>query len=209
MKTSVTFLKSKYSREETIKKIMETDVDYIHVDMMDGKFVPRTVLTIEEAKSCLSNSIKPLEIHLMVEHPNNYINELANLNVSYLTIHAEIDDDIDYLISLIHSYGINAGLALNPETKVEAINDYLDQIDYVLIMGVKPGYGGQALIPETINKISELKDLRERYNYHYKIALDGGVNNTNRHLLNDLDIVIAGSYICESDNYQDAINTLK
>ena len=145
----------------------------------------------------------------MVEHPKKYINELAKLNASYITIHVEIDDNINELIDLIHSYGINAGLAINPETSVLALNDYLDNIEYVLIMGVKPGYGGQELLSESVNKIQELRNLREKYNYHYKISLDGGVNGKTRKILNGLDIIVSGSYICESDNYQEKVDTLR
>ena len=209
MKTSVSFLKSKVSREETIKKITETDADYIHVDMMDGIFVERSVLTIDEVKSSLKNSTKPLDIHLMVAYPKEYINELSNLNVSYITIHAEITEELNELIDLIHSYGINAGIAINPDTDVSAIKSYLDNIEYVLIMGVTPGYGGQELMPVSVNKINELADLREQYNYHYKISFDGGVNNKTRKLLNGLDIIVSGSYVCEKDDFQEAINTLR
>ncbi|MCH5166651.1 MAG: ribulose-phosphate 3-epimerase [Erysipelotrichales bacterium] len=209
MKTSISFLKSKYDRAEAIAKIMETDTDYIHVDMMDGIFVERSVLSISEVKDLLSNSKKLLDIHLMVAHPKNYINELAELNAKYITIHAEIQDDINELIDLIHSYGISAGIAINPESGVDSINDYLDNIEYVLIMGVDPGYGGQELKLESVKKIEELQSLREQYNYHYQISLDGGVNDKTRPLLNGLDIIVSGSYVCISDNYQEIINTLR
>lgn len=209
MKTSITFLKSKYERNETVARIMETDTDYIHVDIMDGIFVDRVVLSIEETKALFASSTKPLDIHLMCEHPKKYIEELSSLNVAYFTIHAEIKDDINELISLIHSLGISAGLAIKIETKVDDIIEYLDSIENVLIMGIIPGYGGQKLELSTIDKIDVLKNYREKYNYHYKISLDGGVNADTRKLLDNLDIIVAGSYICESENYQNTINTLR
>ncbi len=209
MKISVTFLKSKYERKKTIEEILKTDADYIHVDIMDGKFVERTVLSIEETQNLFNNCSKPLDIHLMCSHPEDYIEASKNLSVSYITIHAEIDEDLDELIEIIHSLGIKAGLAINPDTTISSIEKYLERIENVLIMGVNPGYGGQSLIPSTVDKISELKKLREDKNYHYQISLDGGVNLETRKMLDDLDIVVAGSYICESNDYQKQIDTLR
>jgi ribulose-phosphate 3-epimerase len=209
MKTSVTFLKSKYDRSSTIEKIMETDTEYIHIDIMDGIFVDRTVLSIEETRELFLNSQKKLDIHLMCEKPREYIEALSDLNVEYFTIHAEIKENVKELISYIHSLGINAGLAIKLETTIEDVRDYLDSVENILIMGVNPGYGGQPLTLSAVNKIHELKECRERYNYHYQISLDGGVNSDTRSLLGDLDIIVAGSYICESDDYQAKINTLR
>ena len=193
MKTSISFLKSRLSTEDTIAEITKTDADFIHVDVMDGKFVERKVL----------------DIHLMVEHPLEYISAFKNLNARYITIHIEIEDNIGDLIELIHSYGIRAGLAINPATDISKLNKYLDRIDYILIMGVVPGAGGQSLIPETIDKVRALHYIRDMYNYHYQIAFDGGVNGETRKLLDDLDIIISGSYVCMSDDYQATIDTLK
>ena len=209
MKTSISFLKSKFSTEETLAEITKTDADYIHVDVMDGKFVERKVLEIPEVIRLLSKSEKVLDIHLMVEKPLEYITAFKNLNARYITIHIEIDDNIDNLIELIHSYGMRAGLALNPDTDIRKLNKYLDRIDYVLIMGVVPGAGGQSLIPSTVDKIRALNYIRDMYNYHYQIAFDGGVNGETRKLLDDLDIIISGSYVCMSDDYQATIDTLK
>lgn len=209
MKTSISFLKSKFSTEETLAEITKTDADYIHVDVMDGKFVERKVLEIPEVIRLLSKSEKVLDIHLMVEKPLEYITAFKNLNARYITIHIEIDDNIDNLIELIHSYGIRAGLALNPDTDIRKLNKYLDRIDYVLIMGVVPGAGGQSLIPSTVDKIRALNYIRDMYNYHYQIAFDGGVNGETRKLLDGLDIIISGSYVCMSDDYQATIDTLK
>lgn len=209
MRISVTFLKSRYERPETIKEIAKTDADYIHVDIMDGEFVEKTVLSIEETQKLFEHSNKPLDIHLMCSSPKKYIESLSKLNVSFITIHAEIEEDLGLLINLIHSFGISAGLSIKPETPVSAIEKYLNVIDNVLIMGVNPGYGGQSLILSTVNKIDELKKLRNDNGYHYQISLDGGVNLETRKMLDDLDIVVAGSYICESIDYQKQIDTLR
>lgn len=209
MKTSISFLKSKLSSEDTISAITSTDADFIHVDVMDGDFVERKVLEIPEVVRLLSKSEKLLDIHLMVSHPLEYISAFKNLNARYITIHIEIEDNIGELIELIHSYGIRAGLAINPDTPVSKLQKYLDRIDYVLVMGVVPGYGGQSLIPSTIDKIHELIKLRDEYNYHYQISFDGGVNGETRKLLDGLDIIVSGSYVCMSDDYQNTIDTLK
>lgn len=207
MKISVSFLKSKYSTDETLKKIESTNADYIHVDIMDGDFVSKTTLNEYENYEILKNIKKPLDIHLMVSNPQNYIEVLKNLNPEYITIHAEIKDANKY-IDLIHSYGIKAGIAINPETRVLNINN-LENIEYVLIMGVSPGLGGQSLIMKTVEKIEVLNNLREKYNYHYLISFDGGVNIDTRKLLNGLDIIVSGSYICMNDDYQSMINLLR
>lgn len=209
MKASITFLKSNDDRKTTIAKIMETDADYIHVDIMDGDFVPRTVLSIDETLDLFVDSKKPLDIHLMCSHPKNYIEALSDLNVAFFTIHAEIEDDIRELIDYIHKLGIGAGIAIKLNTSIKDIEKYLDSIENVLIMGVEPGYGGQPLTRSAVDKIDELRDLREKYNYHYKISLDGGVNSDTRVLLDNLDIIVAGSYVCLSDDYQKTINTLR
>lgn len=208
-KTSITFLKHKTNIEEAIKEIENTDAEYIHVDVMDGKFVNNTFLTNDEASKFLTNTSKPLDVHLMVEKPLEYIKFYSKFNTAYITIHVELNTDLDYLISMIKNYGVKAGLAINPDTSIEALYHYLDEIDYIIIMGVTPGAGGQKLIPETIDKIRELKELRKENNYHYEISLDGGVNDSTRPLLNELDTIIVGSYVSMSDDFQEAINTLR
>lgn len=209
MKTSISFLKSNVTREETIKMLENTDTEYIHVDIMDGEFVPRRVLEIDEVLELFSNSNKELDIHLMVSHPLEYINKLSVLKPKYLTIHIEIEDDIRSLLNLIKSYGIECGLAINPETDIAELNDYLNEISYIIVMGVHPGEGGQKLIPETVQKIDDLKVLKEAFNYKYDICIDGGVNLETRPLLDNLDVIVSGSYVCLSDDYQSKIDSLR
>lgn len=195
--------------EETIKEISATDADYIHVDVMDGKFVPPVVLPIPKIKELLTNTKHPLDVHLMVESPREYIDVFSKCNTEFITIHAEIKEDINTIIDYIHGYGIKAGIAINPNTDVVKIKDYLNKIDYVLIMGVTPGYGGQPMIPETVEKIHELKSIREDNNYNYLISFDGGINKDTRSLLNELDIIAVGSFITMSDNLQERINEIR
>ena len=209
MKVSVSFLKSKLPLKETISSIMETDADFLHVDIMDGVFVPAKSMPIDEISELLQDVAKPLDIHLMVENPLEYIPKLATLNTRYITFHSEINVDTLTLVSLIHQHGIRAGLAINPMTPISRITPYLNFIDYVLIMGVNPGRGGQAIIDETISKIVELDKIRNSYQYHFLIGFDGGVNSESITKLDGVDIAVAGSFICMSDDYQHQIDLLK
>lgn len=206
MKVAISFLKSKYSIEETIKKIEETDTDYIHVDVMDGNFVPNKT---DNFIKVLSNTNKPLDVHLMVDNPINYIIEYKNLKPVFITIHAEIDYCLKDLIDLIHSYGIKAGISIKPNTSIESIEKYLDIIDNVLIMSVEPGKGGQKFMDSVLYKIDILNKLRKKNNYNYLISIDGGINDTTISKVQNVDFVISGSFICMSDNYQETIDKLK
>lgn len=209
MKVSVTFLKYKETLKKVIDELEITNADYLHVDVMDGKFVPPVVLPIPEIKEHLMNTKIPLDVHLMVEEPKEYIDLFANCHTEYITIHAEIDQDIRALIDYIHSKNIKAGLAIKSETTIDDIKEYLNIIDYVLIMGIIPGYGGQKMIPETVSKIHELKTVREENNYHYVISFDGGINKDTRPLLDELDIMAVGSFITMSDNMQESIDAIR
>lgn len=208
MKITASFLKSNLSKKDTINKLTLTDVDYIHVDIMDGLFVEPSFGS-SEAIDLLSDVNKPLDIHLMCQYPMEYINLLSELKPKYLTIHIEVNDDIHELIKLIHEYGIKAGLAINPETDADTLKEYLGEIEYIIIMGVHPGYGGQQLIPDVINKARYYQYLKQMNNYNYEICLDGGVNKDNRNILNDFDTLVGGSFVCMSDDYQARINELR
>ena len=209
MKIAVSTLKSKYGIEDCINRVNQTDVDYIHVDVMDGKFVDIVTLGIPEVLDLFSNSPKPLDIHLMVESPREYIEAFKDLNVYNITFHIEIDENIYELIHMIKHYGIKAGIAINPETDIKKLYSVLDIVDTVLIMGVHPGAGGQKLMLSTVERIDELSDLRKDNKYHYEISFDGGVKKETRHLFDGLDILVSGSYICMSDNYQERIDELR
>ncbi len=209
MKISISFMKSLLSPKETIQKIDKTDSDYIHVDVMDGKFTKNKGYTIGELKNLLANSSKKLDIHLMVKNPLKYIDELSTLNVSYFTFHYETVNDPIELINYIKNMGIKAGIALKPKTKVKKISNLIPYLDLVLVMGVEPGKGGQELLTEELLKIDELNKFKS--NNNFLIALDGGVNDQNIDIIYDkkVDIIVSGSFITMSDNYQEQLNKLK
>lgn len=204
---SVTYLVKKYDIHKTITLIEETDADYIHVDMMDGKFVKPTTHSLEELKTFLTDTKKKLDVHLMVANPEDYIDELAKLNTEFITFHYEAINDVHQMIENIHNHGMKAGIAINPDTPITSIKPYLNALDLVLVLSVEPGYGGQKFIENTYSRIEELNDLKGSF----LISVDGGVNNTNAKTLVEkgVDILVVGSYICTSDDYNERIETLK
>ena len=212
MKVSVSFLRSEYELDETIKKIEETDTDYIHVDMMDGNFVEASNYTPQDLKKIFKDCTKPLDVHMMVSSPNKYVKDFAKMkNVEYLTLHVEAHRRPIDVINMIRHTNMKVGLAINPETKVSRIIPLLNHVDQVLIMSVKPGKGGQKFMEDVLYKVETLKDIREQNGYHYIISIDGGINNETAALCKEagVDMVVSGSYVCMSDNYQERVDKLR
>lgn len=205
----MSFLKSKYNLKDTIDKINKTDVEYIHVDVMDGNFVPNISCIYNDVKDVLKNTNKMLDIHLMVDNPIKYILEYKNLSPKFITIHSEINNNIDDLVDLIKSYGIGVGLSIKPKTSVEFIEKYLDKVDNVLIMSVEPGKGGQKFMDSVVYKIDILDKIRKNKKLNYKISIDGGINKDTIDKVRNADFVISGSYICMNDDYQSMIDNLR
>lgn len=208
MLISTSFLSSMNPARD-LKLLNETDTDYIHVDVMDGIFVPGRTMPFKEMRKIYKYTSKRLDVHLMVEDPSKYIPLYAELNTEYITFHVEVDQDIEESLKLIHSYSIKAGLAIKPNTKVSELVPYLPYIDLVLIMSVEPGKGGQAFIPESSKKVEEVRALLDAYNSKAVINIDGGVNDKTRELCNGVDIVTSGSYIVCSDDFQEKVTSLR
>lgn len=206
MKVSVSFIKSIYDINRTIQKIEETNADFIHVDLMDGKFVENKTLSIDEVKTHLKDSKKLLDVHLMVEDPLNWVEALKNLNVKFFTFHLESVDNPKALIDIIHNYGIKCGITLKPKTNIDELIPYLDLVDQILVMSVEPGEGGQEFLMDTIEKLKMLNNLKQ----DFIINVDGGINDQTIHLVKPYaDMVVSGSYICMKEDFQAQINTLK
>lgn len=194
------------NRTKSIKELNNTTADYIHIDTMDGKFVNNTQMPIKEIIEIEKISKKPLDIHLMVNNPLEYIKQLQNKNIEYITFHLEIKENIKEIITSIKKLNYKVGIAIKPTTQVEQIKPYLNMIDLVLIMSVEPGYGGQKFIENSIEKAIILKKIDNKI----KIEMDGGINNTNINKIKKyVDIAVVGSYITNSNNYNQAINNLK
>ena len=188
--------------EKEIKAICEAGCDLVHVDVMDGHFVPNLTIgpVVVEPVSKLSS--KPLDIHLMVENNNFFVDLFASLKPKYLSFHIESEKHPHRLIQKIRSLGISPAITLNPHTKVEDIEYLLQDLDMVLLMSVNPGFGGQKFIPTILEKVKTLKELINKRNPNCLIEVDGGVSDKNIKELKDagVDIVVAGSFIFGSDD---------
>lgn len=209
MKVSVSILSSSIKPQDIVKKLDNTKADFIHVDIMDGKFVENKTWTISEVKKIVSYSKLPLDVHLMVENPSKYIEDYALLNTSYITFHYEAVKDIDKMINEIKNYGLKVGVAINPETDEKVLYPYLTKVDQVLVMSVHPGKSGQSFIDDTPNKIENLKQEIINQNAKTVISVDGGINNETGKLCVDkgVDMLVSASYIHK--DIVNNINTLK
>lgn len=206
MKLSISLLSIK-NRLEFIKKINDYNIDYIHIDVMDNTFTNNVAYSIEEINEINKISNKKLDIHLMVNDPIKYINSFNNMNIEYIIFHVEIDKDINNLINTVHGMGYKCGLAINPNTNIDVLEQYINNIDLILVMSVVPGYGGQLFINSIYNK---LESLRNKYK-NITISVDGGINQDNIYKLNSLvDMVVIGSYLStETKEKIDIIKNIK
>lgn len=208
MKISASFLNS-HNIPMDLKKLNQTDVDYIHVDIMDGKFVPNKTMPFSEMKNIYKYTDKRLDVHLMVDKPEKYIPLYAELNTEYITFHVEVMDKIEENLELIKSYGIKCGLSIKPSTPVKSLVPYLPLLDLILIMSVEPGRGGQSFIEETEKKIKEVRELIRVYQSKALVNVDGGIDDITKNNCQECDILTSGSYIIQSDNFQERIDSLR
>ena len=206
MELSVSILNSQ-DRKEMVKLLNKTNIAYIHVDVMDGIFVSQKTFNIKEIRTISQVSDKKLDVHLMVENPLLYIENIKDLtNIEYITIHLEINKDIKEILTKVKSYGFKTGISINPNTNLELLLPYLEYIDLLLVMTVEPGLGGQPFILSSSNRLKEIKKLIQ--NYNIKLEVDGGINNHTIKEVELADIAVVGSYITSSNNPIDKINSL-
>lgn len=195
-----------------VKAICEAGCDLVHVDVMDGHFVPNLTIGPVVVSAVAKAATKPLDIHLMVENNSFFVDLFAPLKPGYISFHIEEEKHPHRLIQKIRSLGIKPALTLNPHTPPEAIEFLLGDIDMVLLMSVNPGFGGQKFIPSVIERAKRLKALIEKHNPSCLIEVDGGVNDQNLNQLREagVDIVVAGSYVFgHQAGYKAAIDSLK
>ena len=185
-----------------IKRLEDGGADMIHVDVMDGHFVPNLTIGPPVIKSLKKHSSILFDVHLMISPVHKYIKAYADAGADIITIHPEATDDINSSISLIKELNKKVGVSLNPETKVDIIIEHLDKIDLVLIMSVNPGFGGQKFMPEVLSKIEELKKLRSAKDLDFDIEIDGGINfeNSKIAIKAGANILVSGTTIFKSNN---------
>ena len=201
-----TSILSSNNKKECIENLNKTDTDYIHIDVMDNIFVPNYQLPIEEVNELGKYSNKPFDVHLMIEDPEKFINNITIDNIKSITIHLEINKNINHLIDLIKNHNYQVGIAIKPNTAINKIDKYIELIDKVIIMSVEPGFGGQKFIDNSVDRIKRIRSKRK----DIIIEVDGGINNeTINNIMNYADIAVVGSYIINSTDYQKAINILK
>ncbi len=194
-----------------VKAICDAGCDLVHVDVMDGHFVPNLTIGPVVVSAVAKAATKPLDIHLMVENNTFFVDLFAPLKPGYITFHMEEEKHPHRLVQYIRELGIKPGVVLNPHTPAEAVEYLLQDLDMVLIMSVNPGFGGQKFIPNVVEKIKRLKALRDRINPNCLIEIDGGVNDQNIQMLRDagVDVCVAGSYVFKHESYATAIDNLK
>ena len=185
-----------------IKRLENGGADMIHVDVMDGHFVPNLTIGPPVIKSLKKHSSILFDVHLMISPVHKYIKAYADAGADIITIHPEATDDINSSISLIKELNKKVGVSLNPETKVDIIIEHLDKIDLVLIMSVNPGFGGHKFMPEVLSKVEELKNLRTARDLNFDIEIDGGINfeNSKMAIRAGANILVSGTTIFKSNN---------
>ena len=187
---------------EDVKVIEEAGAHIIHVDVMDGHFVPNISYGATVMKSLVGKTNMPFDVHLMIENADNYISDFITENTEYITVHQEACTHLHRTVQLIKSQGVKAGVAINPATPVSALSCILDEVDMVLVMSVNPGFGGQKYIPSCLDKVKELDKIRKDRNLEFEIEIDGGINLDNIVTVIDagVDIAVAGSAVFKAED---------
>lgn len=196
--------------ERDIKELESIGIDMFHIDVMDGNFVPNISFGFPIIESIRPKTDKVFDCHLMIANPENYVEQFCKVGCDMVSFHIEATNHADRVIQVIKDNGKKAGIVLNPQTSIESIKYLLPKLDYVLIMTVNPGFGGQKFIPEMLEKIEELAKLREEKNYNFLIEVDGGINTETSKACRDkgADLLVCGSFLFGASNKEDTLGEL-
>ena len=188
--------------EKDIKKLETAGADMIHVDVMDGHFVPNITIGPPVIKALRSKTSLPFDVHLMIDPVHKYIKDFANAGADIITIHPEATPNLQESIDEIRSFKKKVGISLNPDTKIDIVEDYLDKVDLILIMSVYPGFGGQKFISDVLGKIKSLKNLKDKKKLNFDIEVDGGINFSNFKSVIDAgaNVLVSGTTIFKENN---------
>lgn len=196
---------------EDVADVQKCGIDYLHVDVMDGAFVPNISFGPDVMKSLNGIMTVPYDVHLMIEDPDRYIEKFVTDNTEFITVHYEACSDLAATLRHIHDLGVKAGVSIKPGTEPEVLDDYLADIDLVLVMSVEPGFGGQKFMENSLPKISYYSRKKAEKGYSYLIEVDGGVGAGNAHLVRDagVEVIVAGSAVFKAADRAEAVKAIK
>ena len=197
--------------DQEMNKINDSNCEFVHLDVMDGIFVPNTTFDEKLVKDLRNKTTKVFDVHLMIENPQLVLDKYYEAGADYVTFHLEACPNCLNVIKEYKAQNKKIGLSIKPNTKVEELDQYLEYLDLILVMSVEPGFGGQKFMDSSLSKIKYLKDMKEKNNYQYIIEVDGGINKDTAMLVKEVgcEAVVAGTYLFKNENFVEAVKGLK